>query len=93
MRKKIEAGIKAKVALEAFRDEKTLAQIASEYGIHPNLISRWKQELLKRARELFGRAKDSKTVERKELVDKLHRTIGELKVENDWLKKKLDFLG
>lgn len=93
MRKKIEAGIKAKVALEAFRDEKTLAQIASEYGIHPNQISRWKHELLKRARELFGRAKDSRMVERKELVDKLHRTIGELKVENDWLKKKLDLLG
>jgi len=93
MRKKINSGLKAKVALEAFRGEKTLAQVASEYGVHPNQISRWKQELLKRAGELFSKTKDSGVIERQELTDKLHRTIGELKVENDWLKKKLNLLG
>jgi len=93
MRKKINSGLKAKVALEAFRGEKTLAQVASEYGVHPNQISRWKQELLKRAGELFSKTKDLGVIERQELTDKLHRTIGELKVENDWLKKKLNLLG
>ena len=92
MRKKINSGLKAKVALEAFRGEKTLAQVASEYGIHPNQISKWKQKLLKRAGELFSKTKDSGIIEHQELTDKLHRTIGELKVENDWLKKKLNLL-
>ncbi len=47
MKKTIEAGIKAKVAIEAIKGEKTLAQISSDYGVHPNLVSKWwKQELL-----------------------------------------------
>lgn len=93
MRKKIDAGLKAKVALEAFRDEKTLAELSSEYGVHANQISKWKQELLRRAGELFNRQDKSGTTEQQELADKLHRAIGELKVENDWLKKKLNLLG
>lgn len=55
MRKKIDAGLKAKVALEAFRDEKTLAELSSEYGVHANQISKWKQGLLRCAGELFNR--------------------------------------
>ena len=65
IRKKFEPGLKAKVALEAWRGEKTTAQLSSEYGVHASQIGQWKQEL----------------------TDKLHRVIGELKVENDWLKK------
>ena len=55
MYKKLSPGLKAKAALEAFREEKALSQIASEYGVHPGQISRWKQELLKRAGELFSK--------------------------------------
>ncbi len=55
MRKTIEAGIKAKVAIEAIKGEKTLAQISSDYGVHPNLVSKWKQELLKGAAGLFNK--------------------------------------
>jgi len=94
MRKKIDAGLKAKVALEAFRGEKTLAQIASEYGVHPNQISKWKRELIKGAAEVFKNGRQNgQDKQQQELTDKLHRTIGELKVENDWLKKKLSLLG
>ncbi len=94
MRKKIDAGLKAKVALEAFKDENTLAQIASEYGVHPNQISRWKQELIRDAAEVFKNgSQHGRSKQEQELADKLHRTIGELKVENDWLKKKLSLLG
>ena len=92
MYKKLSPGLKAKVALEAFREEKTLTQIASEYDVHPSQISRWKQELLKRAGELFSKPDKSKAEEQQKTKDKLHQAIGELKVENDWLKKKLNLL-
>ena len=93
MRKKIEPGIRARVALEAIRGEKTTAQIASEYQVHPNQVSAWKQELISRAAELFSRAKSGNGAEHQETVDKLHRAIGEMTVERDWLKKKLSLLG
>lgn len=88
MRKRFEPALKAKAALEAFRGEKTLAQIASEYSVHPNQISQWKQELIHRSAELFNKHGNDAIAQNQELADKLHQTIGELKVENDWLKKK-----
>jgi transposase len=93
MRKKIEPGIRARVALEALRDEKTVTQIASEYQVHPNQVSKWKQELISRAAELFKGNKSSRNNEHQDTVDKLHRAIGEITVERDWLKKKLSLLG
>jgi len=93
MRKKFEAGFKARVALEAFKSEKTLSQISSEYGVHSNLISRWKQELLKGAAEIFGRGNGSSGNGQDELIENLYKSVGELKVENNWLKKKIKLLG
>ena len=91
MRKKHEAGFKAKVALEAIRGEKTMSELSSEYGVHANQISTWKQELLRRAGEIFSKPGKTNN-EPEEKADKLYKSIGELKVENDWLKKKLDLL-
>ena len=93
MRKKFEAGYKARVALEAVKGEKTLAELSSEYGVAVNMISRWKQELLAGAAEIFGRKTGGQNTTQEEQVDKLYKSIGELKVENDWLKKKLQLLG
>ena len=93
IRKKFEPGLKAKVALEAWRGEKTTAQLSSEYAVHPSQISQWKQELVERSKEIFSKPDHSGQREQQELTDKLHRVIGELKVENDWLKKKLNLLG
>lgn len=94
MRKKFEARFKAKVALEAFKGEKTLAELSSEYGVHANMISRWKLELLKGAAGIFSNGKNGKHDNgQEEKIEKLYKSIGELKVENDWFKKKLDFLG
>ena len=87
MRKKFEPAFKAKVALEALKGEKTLSQIGSEYGVHPNQAGQWKQELLSRCAEIFGKSAKGGSDDKQELIDKLHRTIGELKVENDWFKK------
>ena len=92
MRKKIEAGIKARAALEAYKGEKTIAEISAKYGVHPNMVSRWKHELLENAAGIFDSKKDSKADESQEKIDDLHKNIGELTMERDWLKKKLAIL-
>ena len=92
MKKTFEAGFKARVAIEAVRGEKTLAELSSIYGVHINRIHRWKQDLIKNSVELFKRVKNNQKNELHEISDNLHKTIGELKVENDWLKKKLNCL-
>lgn len=88
MRRKHDAAFKAKVALEAVKGEKTIAQLSSEYGVHPNQIGQWRKRFLKELPDIFsGR---SKRVEQDKdgLEAELYRQIGQLKVELDWLKKK-----
>ena len=75
---------KAKVALAALTDSKTLAELASEYKVHPSRISNWKQELVENASDLFGKGK-KKVVNHDAEVAELHRVIGKLKAENDFL--------
>lgn len=87
MRKKFEPALKARIALEAIRGEKTLAQLSSEYGVHGTQISKWKQELIQRSGEIFAKPGNSRTEDCQELADKLHKTIGEITMENNWLKK------
>ena len=78
------AAFKAKVALAALSETKTLAELSSEYGIHPTQITRWKQELVANAPDLFGKGK-KKEISHEAEVAELHRQIGKLKVENDFL--------
>ena len=92
MRKKFEPVLKARIALEAIKGEKTLAQLSSEYGVHATQIGQWKQELIRRSAELFAKPDNSLTQQHQEVTDKLHKTIGEITVENNWLKKKLQIL-
>jgi transposase-like protein len=88
MRKKFEAGFKARVALEAVKGEKTLAELSSQFGVHSNMIVRWKQEMLQKLPGLFDKkAERRENAEETEKVDKLYKAVGELKMENDWLKK------
>jgi transposase len=86
---------KSKIVIEVLREEKTLNEIAAEYEIHPNQISRWKAEFLKNAARAFSKEIDEvekvKQSYEKE-KDELLRQIGQLSYEVTWLKKKSDRL-
>lgn len=88
-RKRFKADFKAKVAIEALKEIKTINQLAQDYDLHPNQISLWKKELSTRAEEIFGVVKDKEKIKTDVLVPKLYQEIGQLKVELDWLKKKV----
>ena len=87
-RKQHSSQFKAKVALAALQNDETTAQLASRFDIHPTMISTWKRQLLDSASELFDKNhKSRKQVEGQ--LDELYRQIGQLKVENDFLARKL----
>lgn len=88
MRKNHDSAFKAKVALEAIKGEKTMAQISSEYGVHVNQIRQWRQKLLEELPGVFSDRRQKKDKETEEMTSELYRQIGQLKVELDWLKKK-----
>jgi putative transposase len=92
MRRQHDAAFKAKVAFEAAKGEKTIAQIASEFGIHPNQIRQWRRHLLETLPDLFSDRRKHVEKSRDELEAELYRQIGQLKVELDWLKKKSQLL-
>jgi len=82
-------GFKSKVALEVIRGEKSLAEIACQYEIHPNLAIKWKREVEEKAAKLFARKEDDQMKALQEENEKLYTQLGKRQVENDWLKKKL----
>jgi len=86
-RRKHSDKFKAKVALEAIRGVKTLAQLAAEYKVHPNQISTWKRQLLENAEGIF--AGDKKVKSQEEVTAPLFEEIGRLKMDIKWLEKKL----
>jgi transposase len=91
MRKRYDKEFKAKVAIEALRGEKTLQEIAIAHAVHPNLVALWKKQLIESAGQLFEKAgkdkeAEAETAERKQ--DELFKQIGQLQVENEFLKKK-----
>ncbi len=87
-RRRFSAEFKAKVALEAVRGQKTLAELADEHEVHANQITQWKKQLLESLPEVFGRRREQDAVQQEELTSRLYQQIGQLKVELDWLKKK-----
>ena len=88
-RKKHNAGFKAKVALAAIRGDRTIAELASEFGVHPNQIYNWKKQLLDGAASVFEGGGPAAVTVSEVQVDHLYRQIGQLKVENDFLARKL----
>lgn len=88
MRKSHDATFKAKVALEALKGDRTMAELSSEYGVHPNQIRQWRQKLVDELPSVFSDRRQKKDKEGEEVTAELYRQIGQLKVEMDWLKKK-----
>jgi transposase-like protein len=88
MRKRYDATFRAKVALEAAKGEKTLAELSSEFSVHPNQIRNWRKQLLEILPDLFTDRRKKRDTDQEELISELYRQIGQLKVELDWLKKK-----
>ena len=90
-RRNHDAGLKARVALEAVKGERTVSELAAEYGVHPTMIHQWKKALLDGAAEIFERGgKAAMAAEvAEETVRDLHAKIGELAVANDFLSRKL----
>jgi transposase len=87
-RRRLSAEFKAKVALEAIKEQQTLAELAKRYKVHPTQISTWKKHLLEHSAEVFVEANQRDDGEQQELIDTLYRTIGQREIELDWLKKK-----
>lgn len=94
-RKQYSAEFKAKVALEAVRGEKTVPQLASQYEVHPTVIHGWKRQLLEGVSGIFETGSPSTTPDSstQAQIDQLYRTIGQLKVERDFLASSSARLG
>ena len=84
-RRKFTAAFKAQVTLDALKERETLAELAKRYDLHPNVISKWKQEFIERSSEIFsGKAPEENFEAERE---RLYAKIGQLEMERDWLKK------
>ena len=88
MRKSFNTEFMAKVALEAIKEEKTLAELSSHYEVHRTQIAKWRKRAIEGLGGIF-QGKEAKSIgEQEKVIDELYRQIGQLKVENEWLKKK-----
>ena len=88
-RKRYNSEFKAKVALEAVKEQKTLAELSNQFQLHPNQISQWKKQLLDEAQRIFSIKSINSQRKQQQLEAQLYQQIGQLTVELDWLKKKL----
>ena len=88
LRRKHTPSFKAKVALEAIKEQKTSAELAGQYQVHPGQIRNWKALATKGLIDLFTDKRKSRDQDREELIQELYRQIGQQKVDLDWLKKR-----
>lgn len=88
-RKQIDATVKARAALAALKEDKTISEVASAYEVHPNMVSKWKRFVLAELPRLFTEHPAQGAAEAEVRETRLYEQIGRLKVELDWLKKKL----
>jgi putative transposase len=90
-RKSHTPAFKAQVALAAVKGDRTVNELAAQYGVHPTLIHAWKKQLLAGAEAVFANGTKATSIEDKSA--ELYEQIGRLKVELDWVKKKAAAIG
>ena len=88
VRKRHTAEFKAKVAVEAIRQQKTSNELTAEYGIHAPQINTWKKQALAAIPEAFSSQREKAQANQQGEIDELHRQLGQVIAERDWLKKK-----
>ena len=91
-RRNFTAVFKAKVATEAIKERDSLAELSKRFEVHPNIISKWKQEFQERSVDVFDNKKSDASGSELDL-EKLYAKIGQLEMENDFLKKNLKKIG
>jgi transposase-like protein len=87
-RKSYTTEFKVKIALEAIKGQRTINEIATHYGVHPNMVTQWKKQALESLPDVFSAKRERIAEQEEALKAKLYQEIGQLKVELDWLKKK-----
>jgi transposase-like protein len=87
-RRRYTAEFKAKVALAALKNEETVSELSARFQVHPTMINNWRRALLESAADIFDKGQRSRK-QSDAKIDELYRQIGQLKVENDFLSKKL----
>jgi len=92
-RKTHAAAFKAQVALAALRQDKTVNELASQHGVHPTLIHGWKKQLLAGAVDLFSSGSKAAAEDHEAVQAQLYEQIGRLKMDLEWLKKKVASVG
>ena len=85
---KFPAEFKKKVVLEALKEHNSISELATKYEVHATQITEWKKQFLDNSEAGFNKGAESKSEENEKLMEQLYARIGQLKVENDWLKKK-----
>lgn len=88
-RRKFTSEFKSKVCLEALKERQTIEALAKKYDVHPTQINTWKKEFLQNATTVFDKEGKGDEGDKEQLIQALYAQIGELKVANDFLKKKL----
>lgn len=91
-RRQFTGAFKAKIALEAIKGQRTVQELATAHGVHPNQITTWKKQLLASAEDIFSGARERREVAGEQEKDELYQQIGKLQVELDWLQKKSGIL-
>ena len=87
MRRKLDAKFKAKVALEAVKERETLRALSQRYSLQSCQVQQWKKQLLTESSQLFLSKREQSSQKQEDLISELYRQIGQLKVENEFLKK------